>query len=1105
MSVAVLALGLAGLFSSCSKSSSGATGAMFIESCTLSCSSNGATGGQISCGVINTTQNQEIGVLFSKPVQFSSVSKQSFQVSDAATGTVPPGTYLIDPFDSRRVIFRPSLTFDTSGNPVFGFQPGASYTVIIPGTKQGDSPPFIRSTGGTENATRLSCAITTQGIGDPVAGPPAVAVFVDTVAGPGVTANGAVGVLLTTKITMVFNDLMNIGTLVIPGTGQSPTITVKLDPDGNVANTLDQVLIQGSFTFNLDQVSLQTTVVFTPSNPFPSAGSNLASPRKVIVNLPVGIKDLTGNSLGNAGPVLFTPQFISFPPVLLPPGGEQFTTLANCDQNRTGAFWGEATAGRLTPGLGGGSGRLGDLKVAAGEVRTLHTSPTFGTGFIKFNLSGPLDGDTIDMNGVQLTVTDFAGGFPGFVEFENQFPALTLNNLVQAFNNSPDPLLAGATFSQETGDTLRIDFDTAGATGTSFTFDAYKIVPPLNIHVPTTSVIFMSGPTIPGGTAHLLDGVDQETFAAGDLLDNFDYQASPGGTPNPINVADGIFEFATVNIETGGVLRFDGSKPARLLVRGKATLNGLIDASGESKVPHPSDSPPGQLGGRGGPNAGKGGAGADRPDNTGSDLMINPNNDPFRPFDFGVVNPGGFFQGRAGTGVGQIGTIAAGPGGTQYPSAFPSSRTNIGSMQTNGICESEQVGGAGGGGGYSLDGGTGVAQAVTPVAIQGASNTPPDTAGGDSSNVGLEPPGATPNKRKLTPEKGFLKGGSGGGGGGGHVSQTKTNGTGFPDPCISGGASINRFRSHSGGAGGGGGGAIQFQAGRSIILAGGMDATGGFGGGADNNPSPQWDGARLAAPGGGGSGGAILLQARTLLLSAVPSRMSIAGGAGGVGFTGSLGGHGGAGLARVEAATTPSAAAVAAILDPIDPLDPNSINYLSVGTWVRARQAPASFQGGESCWMRPTGAFFSLQFADDAVGDPGWDMDLILNFGQGDVTVPYRAPNGILPGQMTYEQFWGQLLDRDLLPGEVGAPVIVRFQGAKLSGQMPDPCNVDISGPNSPLSPGSLTPWVRHPSELNNFPQLPDMIRFVIIFDASKLDFQNIVGVTNVHVKGLPN
>ena len=155
--------------------------------------------------------------------------------------------------------------------------------------------------------------------------------------------------------------------------------------------------------------------------------------------------------------------------------------------------------------------------------------------------------------------------------------------------------------------------------------------------------------------------------------------------------------------------------------------------------------------------------------------------------------------------------------------------------------------------------------------------------------------------------------------------------------------------------------------------------------------------------------------------------------------------------------------------------------------------------------MRPTGPFFSLQFKPDVGNGPGWDMDLILNFGQGNVIVPYRSPNNILPGGMTYEQHWGTLIDRDLLPGEVGAPLVVRFQGAKLSGAMPDPCNVAISGPASPLLPGSLTPWVPQPSDLNAFAQAPDMIRFVIIFDASKLDFLNIVGVTNLRIGGLPN
>ncbi len=1102
--VAVLAIGLTGLLGACKKSDSGASGAMFIESCTLNCSSNGATGGQVSCGVINTFQNQEIGVLFSKPVDLLSVNNQSFNITDAANGTVPAGTYLIDPFNPRRVIFRPSLTFDASGNPVFGFKAGSSYRIVLSGTQQGDSAPFVESSGGSENGTRLDCTITTdQGISDPVAGPPRVDVFVNTIAGLAQPANGATGVLLDSRITMVFNDLMAIGTLVIPGTGQSPFITVKLDPDGNIANTSDQVLLGGSYTFHLDQFALQTTVVFTPSQPFPGAGANLASPRQIVVNFPLGIRDLLGNSLVNAGVVAFTPVQSSFPPVTIPAGGENFDDLSNCDVNRTGANWGEVTPGRLTPGLGGGSGRLGDLTVASGDVVTLHTSPTRGVGRVKFLPTGPLDGDHVNINGVEYIVFEDGFGFPGLIEFENDFPALTLKNIVNELNNNPDPRVSVATYSQEHADTLRIDYDTAGATGTNFTFEVFKIVG--GQHVAASSVISMSGPVVPGGTAHMLDGSDAESFAAGNLLDNFDYSANPGTFPNPVVVPDGVFEFATLTVENGGTLRLTGNNPARLLVRGKAIISGLIDVSGQSLIDHPSDSPHGQLGGAGGPNAGAGGRGGDRPNNETSDLLSA--NLPFRPWDFGIVNPGTFFQGQPGQGIGQVGTVAAGPAGLQYPNSLPSARTTFGDMQTSAfpVCVSEQVGSPGGGGAYALNGGIGIPTAVTPVASQGASNTPPDTAGGDAANAALEPPGGPLSKRKLTPEKGYLRGGAGGGGGGANAAQVETNGAGFPNECIDPNAFMVRYRSHSAGGGGGGGGSVQVQAGRDLILVGGIDASGGDGGSGVTLPGPSDGGAIHAAPGGAGSGGAILMQARQLLLSTVPNRLSIAGGIGGINLTGSVGGFGGPGLVRAEAATAPLALDVAQITDPIDPLDPNSTNYLSVGAWVRSRFVPASFQGAQSCWMRPPGSFFSLQFPPDAAGTPGWDMDLVLNFGAGNVTVPYRAPNGILPGQQTYESFWGKLLDRDLQLGEIGAPLVVRFQGANLDAPMPDPCNVDLTGVNSPIAPGTLTPWVSHPSELNAFGLSPDMIRFAIIFDGSKLEFATIVGVTNLRITALPN
>jgi len=1108
--VAALAIGLAGIFPACSGSDSGSTGAMYIESCNLGCS-DGSNGQLVTCGFTSTPQNLELSVNFSKAVRLSSVNKQSFHISDVATAAVPPGTYLLDPSNPRRVIFRPQLSFNAQGNPVFGFQANTSYSLQINGRGTGDPGPYISSTGGTENATGLACTIITDlPLVDPVPGPPIVSTFVDTVdplsgaITTGVPANGATQVSLITKVTMVFNDLMNIGTLVLPGTGTSPSITVKIDPDGNVASTGDQITVDGSYSFFFDQLSLLTTVVFTPAQPFPSAGPSLTSPRQIIVNLPGTIKDLTGNGLGNAGPVTFTPQSLAFPPVTIPVGGEQFTNLGNCDQNRSGAQWGETTAGRLTPGLGGGSGRLGDLTVSAGQTLTLRTGPTRATGRIQLVSTGFVDGDIIDMNGVQYLIIDGFGTGNGFIEFEGSFPAWTMNNLLGELNNSVDPLLTPATYTMEGPNTLLITYDTTGDPGTSFTFDVYQN--PGGVPVPSPSVVSLSGPTVPGGTAHMLEGVSAESFAAGNLLDNFDFQAAPGSVPPPVLVSDGSFEFATLTVENGATLRLEGPNPARVLVRGRATIAGVIDVSGESRPGYESDTLDGQRGGYGGPNGGDGGSGADRPDNNGSGFMA-PSVEPFRPWNNGVANPGGFIQGRTGVGVGRTGTVGAGPAGQQFPSNFPVELFTLNGLETNGICESEQVGGAGGGGAYALDGGTGVAVAVSPVSLQGGSNTPPDTAGGDSGAVGLEAPGAPANKRKLTPEKGFLRGGSGGGGGGGSVEQVRTNGNGFPDPCVGGGVLINRYRSHSSGGGGGGGGSIQMQAGRTLVLGGGIDASGGDGGGADS--LTPFDSAQHANPGGAGSGGAILMQSRQFLLSTIPNRLSIAGGLGGVGFAGplgsSLGGAGGVGLARVESLTAPDPLQVAAILDPIDPLDPTSIKYLSTGAWVRSRFTPASFQGAQSCWMRPSGAFFALDFLPDVGATLGWDMDLILDLGGGEIVVPYRAPNAVLPGGQTYEQYWGQLLDRDLTLPEVGAPVVVRFQGAKLAGAMPDPCNVEISGPNSVIGPGTLTPWVRHPAELNAFGAQSDMIRFVIIFDASKLDFLSIKGVTNVRIHAQPN
>src|SRR6185295_2272471 len=67
-------------------------------------------------------------------------------------------------------------------------------------------------------------------------------------------------------------------------------------------------------------------------------------------------------------------------------------------------------------------------------------------------------------------------------------------------------------------------------------------------------------------------GVGPESFNPAGIVD----------PPPNLTITDGIFEFSRLRVDAGGVLRFKGSQPARILVRGEAAISGLIDVSGTS-------------------------------------------------------------------------------------------------------------------------------------------------------------------------------------------------------------------------------------------------------------------------------------------------------------------------------------------------------------------------------------------------------------------------------------------------------------------------------------------------------------------------------------------
>jgi hypothetical protein len=524
--------------------------------------------------------------------------------------------------------------------------------------------------------------------------------------------------------------------------------------------------------------------------------------------------------------------------------------------------------------------------------------------------------------------------------------------------------------------------------------------------------------------------------------------------------------------------------------------------------------------GEGGPFAGAGGVGGDRYDTTNLGLQIAG----------GVSNSGAVTVGARGEGVGRFGHLAAGIGGVRYPGIYPtgiSTQIELGDLTFSTGCASDQVGGTGSGGGYALDGepGQAVAETLLSTSPAGEVNAGPTTPGGDSTGV-ID---ANELARTLDPNlspggpnfpHGYLRGGSGGGGGGNHPMDTHSNSQDGDSGCAGGSWSIDTWFDHSGASGGGGGGVIQVTSGTRIYLAGQIKALGGQGGSGITDS--------LASPGGGGSGGAILLQAVDVEILNQPGRLNVDGGEGGasswfgqISGLPSTGGKGSPGLVRIEDFFGfVDAGILAPSIIPFDAGDPDSPDILSVAagaydqpTTFREEVHPNAFTGAVSCWKVPSGNFFEMSFdadsEDPSTGDPslmGWNLDVTfvpdpLNPGTI-VTVAYRGldPLGDNPFGQSLETEYGNTLNHG---GAGTAPITVRFQGARRFMALADPCDVDLMGAESPINPGSLTPWVSHPEELNAFNPKPNMVRFTVIYDASQLSMHNVLAVDNLVVRGV--
>ena len=395
----VLLLGVASLAGCSGSASSEFGGDLFIESCSLSCT-NGAGGDLVACSIVDVTENQEISILFSQPVDPSSVTASSIQVIDVDNGTTPDGLRFVDPLDPRRVIFRPTVSFQTGVD--FSFLRNRSYEVLVPGVAQSDPGPFIRSIEGNPNQSRLLCTVlTSQGVSDTVPGDPAVQVFADVITLdednlPILDENGApiltrtqIGsdaampvqdLFLASNVYFEFNELMNLPTVANNQFMSSPFIAVELDGDGNLATGgADRTPISGSYTVTVDQELLTTSLLFVPSGGFPAADPEDDTPALIVFRIPSTVRDIAENPVTTdtgGGSLVAVAQPVDFEELFIPSEeGETFDLSANEvgsfeADNESGALWG---SGILAPGLTGGTGRHGSLNISGVQTVILNT------------------------------------------------------------------------------------------------------------------------------------------------------------------------------------------------------------------------------------------------------------------------------------------------------------------------------------------------------------------------------------------------------------------------------------------------------------------------------------------------------------------------------------------------------------------------------------------------------------------------------------------------------------------------------------------------------------------------------------------------------------
>ncbi len=460
-------------------------------------------------------------------------------------------------------------------------------------------------------------------------------------------------------------------------------------------------------------------------------------------------------------------------------------------------------------------------------------------------------------------------------------------------------------------------------------------------------------------------------------------------------VTDGVFRFSKFVLTKGVRVRFVGSNPARIFVRGLMKVDGILDLAGGSLMAPDGNDPVGQAGAVGGSSGGAagsaaGGDGADMGDGQGNQPRFNGRN-------------GQDAQVPAGHAYATRARNSAGRGSGQFPATGLDSDVDM--TQVLGQF-SGQVAAGGGGAGFAVAGSEGEVL-VTPTGAPAEAGPPADA--GTQFDLLPIPAGVDAWDHMLI-------GGAGGGGAGSHpfLSVSQPGST--------------QIRWRSGGGGAGGGGALGLRIGRDFELGldGVIDASGG-----STGDAPSFSANNFGVPGGAGAGGSVLLQVASSVLQT--GKISIAGGLGGSSFgiptnwnMQSKGGDASHGFLRLETTQTPALT----LLKETEPmaLGPQG-QVITPSITVAPLTAEDSLVGAVSIWT-PTLQVFPPIFER-------YEMDLIPSPGAPVVTYSDDPAVGMLAGQGQPVRFYAQGAGVDAL-GQVDPDSIKpwrRYVGDHAAGQ----------------------------------------------------------------------